>query len=110
MTCNTLFIITFVTSSPSTAPVYSGHSIARKVAMLSPKVLYLLPMNILSPFQTKIFSLAAILLMDRLILFCFYFKIGTLLHAFVLSIAFFLLLSEVDSLLLQAANILQIFV
>ena len=67
-------------------------------------------MNTLSSFQTKIFSLAAILLVDRLILFCFYFKIETLLHAFILLIASSPLLSEVDPLLLQAVNILQIFV
>ena len=69
-----------------------------------------MPMNILSAFQTKIFSLAAILLMDRLILFCFYFKIGTLLHAFILLIASSPLLSEIDPLILQAANILHIVV
>ena len=92
MTCTALFIIMFVTSSPSAAPVYPGHSIARKEVMLSPNVLQLIPMNILSPFQTKMYFLAAFLLVDWLILFCFYFKIGTLLHAFILLIASFLLL------------------
>ena len=72
--------------------------------MLSPNVLYSIPMNILRPFQTKIFSLAAILLMNRLILFCFLFKIGTLLHAFILLIASFLLLSEVDPLLFTSSK------
>ena len=104
MTCNTLFIITFVTSSPSAALVYPGHSIARKEAILSPNVLYFIPMNILSHCETQIYSLTAILLMDRLILFCFYFKIGTLLHAFILLIASFLLLSEVDPLLFTSSK------
>ena len=61
-------------------------------------------MSILNPFQMKIYFLAAFLLMDRLISFCFYFKIGTLLHAFILLIASFLLLSEVDPLLFTSSK------
>ena len=72
--------------------------------MVSPNVLQSIPMNILSHCETKIYSLTADFLMNRLILFRFLFKIGTLLHAFILLIASFLLLSEVDPLLFTSSK------